>query len=156
MTVNPETLFYVTREAGRDFVGLNTLAQIHRKLAEGEFPETYYATESDGRSFAQFSKDDAGRWRTLAELFGAPAVGAALAELRDKEREAAQARVRRSPALLSVERAARAVMIAFWSAVILYLPMVCFAYVLAEEVLFGKGRDPSKVLFLKLVSSAMN
>jgi hypothetical protein len=67
--VDLTSYFYVTWKAGDGFVGLYTLGEIDRMLAAGELQESHYAAESDGRSFSQFRKTGAGRWRTLAELF---------------------------------------------------------------------------------------
>jgi hypothetical protein len=73
------TYFYVTREPGEGFICLLTLGEVHARLAAGELKEDYYATESDGRSFAQFKRSGAGHWRTLAALFREQSVHGALA-----------------------------------------------------------------------------
>lgn len=60
--------FYVTRKESAGFVGLLTLDEILARLDTGELKDSFSATESDGRSFAQFRKSGDGRWRTLATL----------------------------------------------------------------------------------------
>jgi hypothetical protein len=61
--------YYVTRSPGQGFVATLTLAQIEAGLANGELQESFSATESDGRSFAQFQRSNyGGEWRTLADL----------------------------------------------------------------------------------------
>ncbi|MDA0659365.1 MAG: hypothetical protein O2931_08885 [Planctomycetota bacterium] len=62
------TYFYVTRQEGDGFVATLTLDEIRTRLKAGELKESFFATESDGRSFSQFRKSGNGRWRTLAEL----------------------------------------------------------------------------------------
>ena len=65
--------YYVTRSPGRDFVAMLTLSEIRARLGAGELQESFYATESDGRSFTQFQRGSgSGRWRTLAELLTEP------------------------------------------------------------------------------------
>ncbi len=63
--------YYVTREPGRDFVGMFILDEIRGQLATGTLLGSFHATQSDGRSFNQFQRDGGGvRWRTLADLLG--------------------------------------------------------------------------------------
>jgi hypothetical protein len=70
--------YYVTRVPGSGFVATLTLAEIRARLAAGELQESLSATESDGRSFAQFQRGNrGGRWRTLAELLAEREAGAA-------------------------------------------------------------------------------
>ena len=65
----PTQGYYVTREPGRRFVRTVSANQVRELMAMGILQESFYATESDGRSFTQFQRDgDGGRWRTLSEL----------------------------------------------------------------------------------------
>jgi hypothetical protein len=69
------TYFYVTRQPGGGFVGLLSLDDIRARLAVGELQESFFATESDGRSFSQFIKSGNGKWRALGALLAEhPAV----------------------------------------------------------------------------------
>jgi hypothetical protein len=72
--------YYVTHTPGSGFVATLTVAEIRARLAAGELQESLSATESDGRSFTQFQRDNGGgRWRTLAELLAEREAGAASA-----------------------------------------------------------------------------
>jgi hypothetical protein len=82
--VDVTTSYYVTREPGDGFVGLYMLGEIARMLAARELQESLYAAEADGRSFDEFRKAGAGRWRTLAELITEqPVLDSLVASLRD-------------------------------------------------------------------------
>ena len=57
--------FYVTRGKGEGFIATLSLQEIHSKLEIGGLNINQFATESDGRSFAEFQKSGDGNWRTL-------------------------------------------------------------------------------------------
>jgi len=67
--LDARTYFYLTRERGEGFICLLTLGEIHDKLAAGELKKDHYATEFDGRRFAEFKQSGTAHWRTLAALF---------------------------------------------------------------------------------------
>jgi hypothetical protein len=69
------TYFYVTRQAGDGFVAMLSLGEIRTRLAAGELKESFFATESDGRSFSEFRKRGNGTWRTLAALLAEYPIG---------------------------------------------------------------------------------
>ena len=60
--------FYITKVCGTRFVGCYSLKRIRADVSSGRLKATWFATESDGRSFSDFSKSEAGNWRTLGEL----------------------------------------------------------------------------------------
>lgn len=60
--------YYVTKMPGTRFVGAFSLETIRESVAAGRFKAAWFATESDGRSFTEFSKSEAGDWRTLQTL----------------------------------------------------------------------------------------
>jgi len=69
------TNFYVTQKEGGGYVGLMTLGEIRTRLAAGELKESFFVTESDGRSYNQFRKSGNGTWRTLGTLLTEYPVG---------------------------------------------------------------------------------
>ena len=60
--------YYVTKMRGTRFVGVYSLADIREAIIAGRFEATWFATESDGRSFSDFSNSENGNWRTLEAL----------------------------------------------------------------------------------------
>jgi hypothetical protein len=60
--------YYVTKMRGTRFVGVYSLADIREAVIAGRFEATWFATESDGRSFSDFSNSENGDWRTLQTL----------------------------------------------------------------------------------------
>ena len=60
--------YYVTKMRGTRFVGVYSLADIREAVIAGRFEATWFATESDGRSFSDFSNSENGNWRTLQTL----------------------------------------------------------------------------------------
>ena len=60
--------YYVTKMRGARFVGVYSLADIREAVIAGRFEATWFATESDGRSFSDFSNSENGNWRTLQTL----------------------------------------------------------------------------------------